>query len=783
MRGREKERKEGVITAFFSLVLMLVVAMLLCMAESARLSACSRMADSILRLGTKSLLASYDLALYENYHIFGRSTGGRDSAKEELAGELSWYMQQNLSGNSWLCMRPETAQIKDLSALTDDNGAMFYAQAIQYEKYREVGEFADWLLFAAKEAEKAQTTGALLQRTLQAQEGAAKAEETLSELLGCLDGFEVEEGAVVRNFFGKIKTKPSFAKKLVPGGAAEWLLPGNDELYRAQKGNYTDPSRVQTRIVNYKSNIDGLESGIRELWDRYEEFSEEDVDERAIIVKQVDEMQRTLASCRSALRGEVSDFLGDIIGAKVQSEKALELLARLEAQKAAAQSELLAYKEEFGNYEGKVSDAVYEELAAQNEELLAHFSEENAVGILRDIRGMREALQHNIGILAEAQASLEQTPSYSDNPASAVAGATAAKNKLLGLRLRELVLDYASVKVPEKSNPYTKLIRQFLQYGILSLVVEDTKAISGGRMGAEPLPSQLYSGETAKHAFSLKKLFEGTKDDVFSLQCGDIASFAKNGAQALADEFLYLSYLKRHFLSYADGVGGDGKETEGELEGLLYQLEYIIAGKGDDYGNLAEIAEKIFLVRFAMNLAVIFSSGECRAQIKNAAVAAVGFTGIGALIVLVELLLAMLWAAECALSETGGLFMGGEVGFFPAAKSLPIQFYELSSISKEFWQQKAKKYTQSEAGGILKSYCEYLYLFLALEKTQLRTMRTMDIVQQAMRLNYKEEFLMQDCICSVKTEVEITIPYLFLPAAGIRAGEGIKQQKKHGISY
>ncbi len=778
----EKE-KEGVITAFFSLVLLLVIAMLLCMAESARLGACSRMADSILRLGTKSLLSSYELALYENYHVFGRSTDGEDAAKEELAEELSWYTQQNLAGNSLLCMRAGMPQITGLSVLTDDNGAMFYAQAIQYEKYREAGELAEWLLLAAKETEKAENTGVLLQRTLKAQECAAKAEETLSELLGCLDGFVVEEGAVVRNLFGKIKTKQDFAKKLVPGGAAEWLLAGNAELYAAQRGNYVNPSLVQNQVINNKSRIDGLETGIWELWREYEELPEEDVDGRQILARRLDEMQRALESCRSSLRWSMSDFLGDIVGAKTQSEKALVLLGRLEEEKDGARAELLAYGEELCGYEGKVADTVYEELLNQNEELLVRFSQENAVGILKDIRGMKEALQHNIGILAAAQERIEQQPSYLENPASAVAAAMAATEILSGLRLRELVLDYANVKVPEKNNSFKKLTRQFFQYGILSLVVEDTGEISKGQMGSEPLPSKLYEGEKSRRAFSFKKLFEGTKEEAFSFQCGDIGSFLKSGAETLLKEALYLSYLEHHFVAYADGISGGEAQTEGALEGLLYQLEYIIAGNGSDYGNLAEIAEKIFLIRFAMNLGVIFSSGECRNQIKGAATAAVGFTGIGALIVFVELLLAMVWAAECALTETGGLFMGGEVDFIPSAKSLPVQFHEMSSISKEFWQQKAKKYTESEAGGILKSYYEYLYLFLAVEKTQLRTMRTMDVIQQVMRLEYDGDFLMQHCVCEVETKVEFTVPYLFLPAAGIHAGEGVKQQKKYGISY
>lgn len=780
---RERRREDGAITVFFSLVFLLVIVMILCMAESARLTACSRCADSILRLATKSLLSGYDLPLYENYHVFGRSIGCGDAAKEELEGELSWYMQQNLSGNSWLGMKPGMAKVTAISNLEQEGGAMFYAQAVQYEKYRETEEFADWLLLAAAEAERAERMGELLQRTLQVQEDAARAEDTLSELLGCLDGFVVEEGSVVRSIFGTIKTRQSFAKKLVPGGAAEWILPGNADLYGAQRGNYTDTFRAYGRIESYRQSIEGMEENLLVLWKKYENLEPEDISGREIMEKELDEIQQSLDSCRNSLQREVSNFWAELGSTKIQTEKALELLARLEEEKETARAVLSAHQGELRRYEGKVPDTVYEELVKQNEELLARFSEENAVGILEDIRGMRETLRHNAKILEAAKEREPSGVSYGQNPALAATAVGEAQARLTGLRLRELVLDYAAVRIPEKGGSYTKLIRQFFKYGILMLVVDEPDELSRGWMGTEPLPSRLYAGETGGSAFSFKKLFEGGDNDVFSIQCGDIGSFVKKEAQVLAEEFLYLSYLKRHFAVYTDGLQSDPSEPGEMLEGLIYQLEYIIAGQGSDVGNLAEIAEKIFLIRFAMNLAVIFASGDCRAQIKSAAVAAVGFTGIGALIVLTELLLAMLWAAECALTEAGGLFMGGEVAFLPTAGSLPVTFRELSVISKELWQHKAEKYTEKEADGILTTYCEYLYLFLALKDRELRTMRTMDLVQQVMRLKYNGDFLMQNCICAVGTKTEVAIPYLFLPAAGIRFGEEIKQSKKYRVSY
>lgn len=801
MRGR----KEGVITAFFALVLLLVIAMFLCLAESARLSACNRIGQSILRFGTKSLLGSYDLSLYENYHIFGRSMGEEDKAKKELSQELSWYMQQNLSGNSWLSMRADKPEITEISTLTKENGAMFYAQAIQYEKYREVKEFADWIISAVQETKKAEKVGVLIQKSLEAGEGAAKAEATLTELLGCLDGFVVEDGALVRSLFGRIKTVENFSKKLVPHGAGEWILAGSSELYAAQKKNYIDPVRELEAIIETQKRIGSLEESISYMQKQYEllywnsqnteqentkagEEGEENNQREEIAerIRQLSESISAMESERSAsqniLKTQLSDVREKIKGARDSSQKALELLSRLEIERDLAKEELTAYGAELSEFAGEVPDAIYQELTRQNNDILTNFSNKNSIGILKDIEGMRKALENNLILFDATLTCISNVEAHSFDGVQVISGITAAAANLLSLNLDELVLDYGKVTVPERNNPYPKLAKKFFKYGILSLVAAKEEELSKGRIPGKHLPSALYTKEReSSKKFSFRKLLGADKEDAFSFSFGDTDGFLTKAAGEVTEEYLYLSYLKRHFAAFADE--NDLSASAEEVQGLLYQLEYIIAGEESDRDNLSEIATKIFLVRFAVNLAVIFASHESRAEIKTAAVTAVGFTGIGALILFAELLIGMIWAAECALTEVGGLFLSGEVPFFPTAKSLAVPFQELSRVSKDFWQQSAEKYTKSKAGGILKNYREYLYLFLILEDRELRTMRTMDVIQQAMQLKYDKDFLMQNCIYSLETKAEITIPYLFLPVIGIRAGEGGRQEKKAGISY
>lgn len=807
---RARGRKEGVITAFFALVLLLVIAMFLCLAESARLTACNRIGQSILRFGTKSLLGSYDLALYENYHIFGRSMGEEEEAKKELSRELSWYMRQNLSGNSWLSLRADKPEITEVSTLTKGDGAMFYAQAIQYEKYREVKEFAEGILSAVQETKKAEKVGVLIQKSLEASESAAKAEATLTELFGCLDGFVVEEGALVRSFFGRLKTVENFPKKLVPHGAGEWILAGNSELYAAQKENYRDPVRELEAIIEIQERIGSLEESISYMQKQYEllywssqnteqeskgeedkEKGEEarDNDQKEEIAKRIQQLSESISAMeneRSAsqniLRTQLSNVREKIEGARTSSQKALELLSRLEMERDMAREELTIYGTELSEFSGEVPDILYEELTRQNTEILTNFSNKNSIGILEDIEGMRKALEDNLILFDATLACIGNAEANSFDGVQVISGVTAAAANLLSLNIRGLILDYGKITVPERNNPYPKLAKKFFKYGILSLVVEEEDKISRGRLSDSHLPSALYTEEKKNGGkFSFRKLFGEDGGEAFSPSFGDTDGFLTKAAGEVAEEYLYLSYLKRHFAAFADE--NDLPAFAEEAEGLLYQLEYIIAGEESDKDNLSEIATKIFLARFAVNLAVIFASHESRAEIKTAAAAAVGFTGIGALIIFAELLIGMLWAAECALTEVGGLFLSGEVPFFPTSKSLAVPFSELSRVSKEFWQQSAKKYTESKVNGILKNYREYLYLFLILENRELRTMRTMDIIQQTMQLKYDRSFLMQNCIYSLETKAEITIPYLFLPVIGIQSGEGIRQEKKAGISY
>ena len=171
-------RTGGVITAFFSLSLLLIIVLLTTLLEAAHIGACRGIAERIMAGSVKSLLGSYSLPLYENYHIFGRCSEGIGSGnKAVLESELEWFLRQNTGGQSWLDPSFENVKINSVATLTEDGGAAFYEQAVQYAKYQAAGDLAEWLFSSAEQLEEAQQVGLVLQKTMRAQQGAAKVEQ------------------------------------------------------------------------------------------------------------------------------------------------------------------------------------------------------------------------------------------------------------------------------------------------------------------------------------------------------------------------------------------------------------------------------------------------------------------------------------------------------------------------------------------------------------------------------------------------------------------------------
>ena len=110
---------KGELAAFLALVFMLVLSLTSALVQSAyaRIENSRKRADTMLAL--ESVLAEYDITLLEQYEIFARMGMGEKSLQEKLY----YYGADEMEH-----------QIKAVERLTDNGGAPFYSQAVQYAK-------------------------------------------------------------------------------------------------------------------------------------------------------------------------------------------------------------------------------------------------------------------------------------------------------------------------------------------------------------------------------------------------------------------------------------------------------------------------------------------------------------------------------------------------------------------------------------------------------------------------------------------------------------------------
>lgn len=808
IKEKRERREKGVITVFFSLILLVILSLITTMVESARLSACNGIAGSIVELSAKSLLSSYYLPLYENYHVFGYWNEGEElEAHDGLTSEFRWYLQQNVGNNAWLDMEMTMAGVEDVTVLTERNGAFFYEQALQYSKYQGVELAAEQILEALGVLSQTDNTAYVLQKKYEAESSAAKAENTVLLLAGCIDGFVVEDGFFQRNWLGRLKTSDSFVKKLVPGlaGQASVYLESK-ELYKAQKSHYENPSELLTSIQKYKTEIEESREILsilceneaeleKEYQNHYENFEEEDVN-RKYLEESLEQIRKSIAEYGqhiSGLIGNCSIRINRLQRLVRQTEErtaeALELLRQIKEEKEAARSELEAYVQELEGEKEQLQPELYEELLLESQSILEEYQKENSIGMIADISALEEALLHNQECLEGASASLGYL-----NPGESGSGSwnqyiNMAAAKLESLELEAFQFKYEQLFAAEEENNFTELAGQLMEYGVLALVLEKPEEISDAYMSGEELPSERYVKRGTKEKnIELSDLLSGELE-AGSTGYGEKAVELLNaGAEALLEQLLYQIYLTEHFPAYVDFLEESETETaeekEGKVAGLLYQREYIIGGEEQDSSNLANVASKMLFLRFMLNLTTILCNHECRAQAKSAAVSIVGFTGISALVSVLQFLIELIWAAECALIECAALFMGGECAFFTSGSKLAVSFSELLAFNRTTMFTKAEALKKNSAAGVLKDYDGYLIMFSLFQNKELRTLRTMDVIQQVMQLNYSSDFRFSDCIGGVAVKAEFEIPYRFLIYdREKRGGRGIQKTISYGISY
>lgn len=343
---------------------------------------------------------------------------------------------------------------------------------------------------------------------------------------------------------------------------------------------------------------------------------------------------------------------------------------------------------------------------------------------------------------------------------------------------KELSLDYSSLILTKskQKNPIEE-ISKLLENGITGLVL-DPEYISEKKIEQTQLPSketdlQWEVSEAASKITSfIKDILEGgDKQEMGNLlhdfsDMQELTSGVKDGINILTEQLLYQEYLKEYFMSYptTKKEQSDRKPTV-----LDYEQEYLFAGNTSDSSNLSAVISRIVFLRMMLNFATILGDKARCEEAKLAATAIVGFSGLPILISITQTALLLIWSLTESLVDTCALLKGKEV---PVLKhKLLLQFPEIFMINRSFLETKVATFTDTKQLSL--SYEDYLHLFLWMKQRKTCAYRSMDLIQENLRLRYEESFDFRNCLFGFEVEAKYKIGSRFLAIPVVSRAMGL----------
>lgn len=292
-------------------------------------------------------------------------------------------------------------------------------------------------------------------------------------------------------------------------------------------------------------------------------------------------------------------------------------------------------------------------------------------------------------------------------------------------RIRELmdmvhIPETAPETVDQEKAGALDRLEELLEGDLLQLVLPEGVKASGKRAGAEDILADLRKGKAEEEAES-------------------------NGS---AEQLLVNEYILLYFDSFLKACEGREALTDQTLD---YEQEYLLCGKRSDRENLAQTAEKLLMIRAAMNLLYLLSAPDKKTQADSLAAAVSG--GNAAVGLIIGFLVLSLWALGEAVWDVRGLLDGGRTEFWKTDRTWHLSLEGL--LAMEFLEGR----TDMEASG--SGYEDYIRLLLFLEDKTERNYRMMDVIQWNVRKKQKD-FTAGSCACRVEIRTEVSQKHVFL---------------------
>lgn len=211
----------------------------------------------------------------------------------------------------------------------------------------------------------------------------------------------------------------------------------------------------------------------------------------------------------------------------------------------------------------------------------------------------------------------------------------------------------------------------------------------------------------------------------------------ENPVAAAAETVLFSEYGVRYFPSAVD---------DAESPGLRYETEYLLSGKTADRENLSDVANRLVLVRTALNMLSIMQDEAKKAEAEAAAAAIAGATVVLApLAAVLYYMILTVWSMLEAIADVRHLLSGGRVPLIKEPGEWRISLEGLLESGTGVLDG------AGDAGERGMLYRDWLRLFLILTDRKTVRFRMMDMMQENLK-EKNRDFFMRECIFRMEAE-------------------------------
>lgn len=586
------KEKQASITVYLTLILLLVVAILCTVVESARINGARGIGKSALTASVDSFYSLYQRELYDTYRIFGYNLNGESgkTAQEQIIEEISTYMEDNLKG-----IELDTMEVSNIAMLTDYEGEIFLNQVLSFMKYSAPGEVIKEVLEKLNLYESSEDTSEVMEKKLATQESLGELSKDMLKLMSQVEGVDTDENGVRVTKAGTIKVKNTFAKRIVAKAPSMQALGINKEIiYNSLSNKYFNISLALQNSIEYCDKAVASNKEIERLKKQKEKLEKEKSELEETIAnqskqskkgdpedgntkdeegasssetaeeKQLKEVEAALTTVSASIQEEnksrdkyitlLKDIREDICDASINTglriEDALNTISRIEGKSKEIAKEVDGYEEVVEGKKDKIGEELYKEFQEDIVDMKEYIGMQDNSNSLStsSVISMRPTLMENEKILGE----IYTKSSYSITKESeSLEGwkkvLQSNKDLLVGYQVSTLRFDYSTLVIePEIDSPVDHIYSLFTD-GILSLVVDDINSISDGSIKGENLPSLLASVEPEESGADCESILEGCKDNQYNSDITNSFALDNSFVNDLVEQLLLNQYQMDFF--------------------------------------------------------------------------------------------------------------------------------------------------------------------------------------------------------------------------------------------